>query len=168
MDVAALIVSIVALLVSGASAGWNVYSWVSSGARLKVEVANSVTTGLYGFGLTPCTGISVDNSGRLETTVSGIDFQLADKRTLALFQEAFIVNYPPKTLAPGASEVFLIPDTALVSALAKEDVDLEQLKVRVRTGHKNFVVKLPKEVASRLQNEVDKYKAAPEKWEAEN
>lgn len=96
---------------SGASVGWNVYSWISSGAKLKVEIANSVTMGPYGNqkGL----GISVDNKGRLEMTISGIDLPPADKRTLALFPQASMMNYLPKTLAPGASEMFLIPDRSL-------------------------------------------------------
>ena len=162
MDLAALIVSIVALLVSGASVGWNIYAWISSGARLKVEVSNSVTAGPYGTHR--CLGIEVANAGRLETTISGIDLPLADKRILALFQEAFMVNYPPKTLAPGASEVFLIPDSALVPLLIKEKVDPERMKVRVRTGHKNFVKRLPEAVASRLQDEVERYKVDPAGW----
>ena len=164
MDLAALIVSIVALVVSSASVGWNIYAWISSGARLKVEVSNSVTAGPYGTHR--CLGISVANAGRLETTISGIDLPLADKRTLALFPQAFIVNYPPKTLAPGASETFLIPDSELVPLLISEKVDLEGLKVRVRTGHKNFVKSLPEAVVSRLRSDMNKYQPETEGQES--
>ncbi|WBT08123.1 hypothetical protein PAB09_09495 [Corynebacterium sp. SCR221107] len=165
MEVAALIVSIVALIVSGVSVGWNAYAWISSGARLKVEVSNAVTAGPYGTHR--FLGIDVANRGRLETTISAIDFPLADKRTLVLFPQAFIMNHPPKTLAPGASEAFLIPDSELVPLLIDEKVEVESMKVRVRTGHGDFVESLPKAVASRLVSEIEKHKAENEGRETE-
>lgn len=151
MDVAALVVSIVALALSGASVAWNIYSWHNSGAQLEVKISDSFTKKPYGSAEILCLIINIDNAGRLETTISAIGFSLADKRTLELPLKYFLGNAPPKTLAPGASEEFSIPHSYLSSWLVKENAKFRSLKVRVRTGHKVFAVKVPHTVTTHLK-----------------
>lgn len=137
----ALTVSVIALVLSGGSFGWSIYSWRNSGARLKLSVSPSMTSGPRGT--FPCIGISIDNAGRLQTTVNQLYFVLPDKRQLVFWAEAFVINRPPKNLPPGSSETFLIAADDFVSVLEDCTLETKRLILEVATGHGRFKRKIP-------------------------
>lgn len=136
----ALAISFIALIFSGASVGWSIYSWRNSGARLKLSVAPSVTAGP--LGTFPCVGITIDNAGRLQTTVNQLYFVLPDRRQLVFWREAFVVNRPPKEIPPGSSETFLISARDFSELFEKEAAGAERLTLEVSTGHGRFKHKI--------------------------
>lgn len=144
----ALAISFVALIFSGASFGWSVYSWRNSGARLKLSVVPSFTAGP--LGTFSCIGITVDNAGRLQTTVNQLYFVLPNRRQLVFWSEAFVVNRPPKEMPPGSSETFLISARDFSELLEKEAAGAERLTLEVSTGHGRFKHKIPKDTLKTL------------------
>lgn len=148
VEIWALAVSFIALVVSGASFGWSVYSWRNSGARLKLSVVPSVTAGP--LGTFSCVGIVIDNAGRLQTTVNQLYFVLPDKRQLVFWSDAFIINSPPKEMSPGSSETFMIPTRDFSELIEKEAAGAERLTLEVSTGHGRFKHKIPKDTIETL------------------
>jgi hypothetical protein len=86
VTVAALVVSVVALLMSGASLGWQVYSWRRSGPAVKVSVIDpgpldqDAADDDYDHVLK----LTAANNGRAPTTVKGWGFLLPGGKKLAV------------------------------------------------------------------------------------
>jgi hypothetical protein len=99
--VTALVVSILAILLAGASLGWQVYSWRRTGPTVKVTVDNAIQVGdprLPDHLLQ----VTATNHGRGPTTVTGWGFQLPGNSLLAVPQQTPMSTPLPHRLEPGA------------------------------------------------------------------
>lgn len=144
----ALGISFLALILSGASFYWSVYSWKNSGAKLKLSVSPSFTSGPRGT--FPCIGITVDNAGRLQTSVNQLYFVLPNNQQLVFWSEAYVINHPPKVLAPGSTETFLLAASEFTNVLENNAPGVRKITLEVATGHGRFKQKISESVIETL------------------
>lgn len=159
MAIAALVISIISLIVACVSVGWNAYAWINSGARLKIEVANSVVVPLEG-GI-DVLSVTVKNAGRLETEISRIFFpywKTSEKSIeggLVFLPEAFLSGSVPTVIAPGSEVPFNVYLDPMLDVMLKNDVDPSKMKVKIGTGHGFFESRFPEKVSMYLQAQLD-------------
>ena len=166
MNIGDLGVAHLALVVSLLSLGWQVVSWKSGGAQLKIGAIHGVTPGgAYGDQPIECIMISVANSGRLATTVSQVNF-LRKKHwwsrkggTVVFFQPALVVGEFPRRFDAGDEATFAIRVESIVEMLDKDGIEVSELMPRAVTGHREFVGRLRKPGRMLLERRLEEYRA---------
>lgn len=109
-------ISVVAVTLSIISLGWQIISWKSSGARLRVRPTLNIPIGINVMpGDYP--GITITNSGRASTVVEGASFMLPDKRHIPAVSDALGQARLPRELRPGESLTMHFAPDAIPSAL---------------------------------------------------
>lgn len=121
-----------------------------SGARVKVRVEPAYTSGPFHTG--NCIGISIANSGRLETSVASVSVLLNDRRALVIFPDQLIGSALPTELKPGGVANYLLPYEWVADALEHQDLRmrLKESKVKIVTGHKEVLAKVPKQIVKQF------------------
>jgi len=154
----AIAISLVALVLSVISIGWNVYAWRMNGARLKID---SAVQPVWTRGLNvEMLCIEAKNSGRSETEVHKVDFprhigfrKLAPRA--AIFPKDALNRLPyPRKLEPGGLASFKVMPENLVRYCYEFGWEPSEMRIRVRTGHRDYVKRLPKDLVSQLEEEL--------------
>lgn len=153
-----------ALIASLLSLSWQMVTWWSGGARLKIVAAHGVIAGgAYGDQSIECILISVANSGRLATTVSQVNF-LRKKHwwsrkggTVVFFPPALVLGECPQRFEPGDEATFAINVEPITKILAKDEISVLELMPRAVTGHKEFVGKFRKTSRVFLERRLDEF-----------
>lgn len=159
MAVAALVISIISIL-------WNCYVQFVNGARLKVEARSRK---VYDHGhYYRILWIEVKNRGRSSTEIDGVDFPQRRWFRTSLVSVTSVRGrlggdgVLPCSMAPGAVEKFQIPIATLLSSAAMTEAKPSQMRIRVRTGHKNKIRRLPKEIVTELEKQLEEREAKAE------
>lgn len=131
MALAALIVSVLALLVAAASLVWQVTSWRRSGPRVKVETANSfpVFDRLDGGRDLGDHHVEVKayNRGRAPVTLTAWGLQLPGGRTAISRGTAWSAPMPHR-LEPGAEAGWHLPADEVRAVCAEQGVTFRQVR----------------------------------------
>lgn len=153
----------IALVLSLISIGWNIYTWRHNGAHLKIELkAKNVERRGE---MTDVLSIDVKNAGRSDTAIYSLDFPSKESGQplnddIANRPRDPYGHYPfPCELTPGkiVSLKYSVPYLAkLVHALELEPA---KLRLRLRTGHKDHVKRLPKDFIAGLERQLKEREA---------
>lgn len=137
MAVLALLISVVSILLAGASLWWQVKSWHDSGPKIHVCFMMAVRDGNpFAF-----RGVQVTNSGRAATVVQGVGAQLPNKMYIPLVADSFgQIDFPAK-LEPGQSFSAFWPPDYVEETLGKTGSMTVRVKALARTGHGTFTGK---------------------------
>lgn len=163
MDLPAIPISLLSLVVSIAALLLNQYRWHEDGARLRIETKTIRVKegGAYRDALS----IMVMNAGRLKTEVNHIDFPVKSKLgvgggALTSLPSALDSKMKiPHELSPGALAKFEASNDYLILLVLWNRVDPRKLRLRVRTGHKDFVTRLPKDLIAGLERQLKEREA---------
>lgn len=130
-NVLTLVISVVAAFLSMLALGWQIYSWLHSGPRVKV-------TAQHGFALggsdLEFVSITATNSGRLQTVIHEFGFEVPGRRRFVEFQ-SFVPIKLPADLPPGGSVSFYFERQRLRRSAEDEGVHPTQLRSFARGGH---------------------------------
>jgi hypothetical protein len=127
-----LVLSVLALLMSGLSLGWQIISWRRSGPRVKVKTIN----GVGGIPVVDFVGIQATNEGRLSTEVTSFGFLLANNQTIQAIQDAFGMPVQlPQTLNPGGQASIHYSTEGLHSGMQQAGNSGAAARPYVETGH---------------------------------
>ena len=131
---AALIVSIVALVLSIGSLSWQVWSWRRSGPVVRVTVSNIVPT-YQGQGTGDWhTAVTATNTGRAATTVTTWAFELPNGHNSFTIYPVPISAPLPFRLEAHASASWYVPTQELMTMCAENHVDHKELRAWVEVG----------------------------------
>jgi hypothetical protein len=150
---ATLAVAVAALVISLVSFGWQVLAWLRSGPRLHVAAQWGVVLGTPGIQLV---AVVATNSGRLETQIERVGFQLLGGRQLVDWED--VLGQPfqlPVVLKPGGVASFDHSARRLRQTLIEEQSSGEGTRPYVQTGHGRVLgkpINLGKWVAERPHN----------------
>lgn len=128
-----LCIAVLALIVSGISAGWQIVSWRRSGPRVKVKPTSGIG------GVPPgvwFVGIQATNRGRLATEIEQFGFQLPNGLHMQNIYD-FLgqpVNFPIP-LGPGATVTMTYAADHLREALREQQISGKNVRPYVATGH---------------------------------
>ncbi|WP_288801564.1 hypothetical protein [uncultured Corynebacterium sp.] len=163
MAVAAFIVSLVSLAISFATIAWNIYTWRHNGAHLKIElkVKNAERRGK----MIDVLSIDIKNAGRLVTEIYSLDLpQKESGQSL----DGEIANHPrdpdgyypfPCELTPGQIVSMKYSVKYLARFVHALELEPGKLRLRLRTGHKDHVKRLPKDLVTELERQVNEREA---------
>ena len=127
-----LALSVLPLLMSGLSLGWQMVSWRRSGPRVKVKNIN----GVGGIPVVHVVGIQATNEGRLGTEVTGFGFLLTNEQTIQAIEDAF--GFPiqlPQPLNPGGQATIYYSIEGLHRGMQQAGSGAADARPYVVTGH---------------------------------
>ncbi len=127
------ILSITAIVVSGASLGWQVLTWRQSGAVVSVTASTALPT--YGDRVgDPHVQITASNKGRSPVTVQSWGLKLPDDRHLAILEWAPWSASCPHRLEPGAAASWYVLTKAITKSSVHNGIRYQDLIAYVGLG----------------------------------
>jgi hypothetical protein len=127
------ILSITAIVVSGASLGWQVLTWRQSGAVVKVTATQAIPTYDHGIG-NPHVQITAANKGRSAVSVQSWGLKLPDDRHLAILEWAPWSASCPHRLEAGAAASWYVLTEAITESSKHNGVRYQDLIAYVSLG----------------------------------
>lgn len=151
MEIAALIVSIIAIVISFASMVWNGVSWKLDGARLDVTTSHSVV--MPAMGNIRCLAITVVNRGRMATIINNLAILCDDEdRKLIFAPHAYPLGMEiPKKIEAGEEVAYFLAIDAMAEVLKANNISPNGLRVLLSTGHKSNEVPVADGVVTLLK-----------------
>lgn len=131
--IAALVLSVLALLVSISSILWQIYSWRRTGPRVTVRAQHAFLAP-YAGDLVPMVSITATNKGRSSTQVQGFGFRVKGKSDLVSPASYLAPLDLPADLSVGGEVTYYYYDPAALVRESREK-GLGRLRPFVRTGH---------------------------------
>jgi hypothetical protein len=127
------ILSIMAIVVSCASLGWQVVSWRQSGAVVTVTARTAMPT--YGDRVgDPHVQVTAANKGRSPVTVKNWGLKLPDDRHMAIMDHAPWSAPLPHRLEPGADASWYVLTKAIVESCQHNGIRYQDLIAYVDLG----------------------------------
>ncbi len=128
------ILSITAIVLSGASLGWQMLSWRRGGAIVTV----TATTAIPAYGPTlgePHVEVTAVNTGRSPVTVNSWGLKLADGRKMAILESASWSASLPHRLEPGASASWCVETRAVTESAGHNGIRYQDLIAYLTLGN---------------------------------
>jgi hypothetical protein len=131
------ILSITAIILGGASLGWQVLTWRQSGPVVVVTATQAFPT--YGHGASSSIGdphvdVSAQNKGRSPVTVKNWGLKLADGRNMAILEPASWSAKLPYRLEPGDSASWYADTESVKRSCAANGIRYQDLIAYVSLG----------------------------------
>jgi hypothetical protein len=135
-EVLTLVLSLLALGVSGASLTWKIISWRRSGARVKVKPTSGIGGAPPGVWFV---GIQATNRGRLGTQIEQFGFQLPNGRHMQNIYDFLGQSVQfPIPLGPGARATMTYAADHIREALREQGLSGKKVRPYVTTGHRHI------------------------------
>lgn len=133
MAVTALLMSILAVVLSAVSIAWQAWSWRRSGPVLRVTTAASVAA-VSDDHVEHFVSVSVANTGRAAATVEGWGFRLPNGMDYVVLRPPPFSAQVPMRVEPHASATFLVGADELRHHIIKAGVAFKDVRPFVRTA----------------------------------
>lgn len=129
----AYVLSITAIVLSGASLSWQILTWRQSGAVVTVTARTAMPT--YGAEVgDPHLQITAANKGRSPVTVNSLGLKLPDGRHLAIMEWAPWSASIPHRLEPGADASWYVLTKAITESSTHNGIRYQDLIAYVSLG----------------------------------
>lgn len=133
MAVTALVMSILAVVLSAVSIAWQAWSWRRSGPVLRVTAAASVV-GTSDDDVEHFVSVTVANTGRAAATVEGWGFNLRNGGDYVVLRPPPFSARVPTRIEPHASATFFVGADGLRQRIIEAGVAFEDVRPFVRTA----------------------------------
>jgi hypothetical protein len=130
---ATLAIAIAGLTLGVVSLGWQVWTHLTNGPRVRVEGSNSIVPEAQKpYDWLVC--VTAVNTGRAATTIANWGFRVPDGGNLQQFERIPWSAALPHRLEPQSSVGFLMPVAGMRQACAERGIAVSSLRAWVRLG----------------------------------
>lgn len=134
MTATAIILSVLALVLSAASLSWQAWSWSRSGPVLRVDVTNAITDGETAGVPDHYVCVEVVNYGRAAATVGSWGIEMPDKTNLVVLAPHHLSERLPARVESHASARFVVLAEHLRRRHAETGDPFEKMRPWVSTS----------------------------------